>query len=146
MPVWDVIDTPHEQSNVIRAAGVLCSHPLLISADNNDHRHCAFKRGHMNGLTNVGTLPAGPTMLGLLIMSRPIIFVPVTLVPARCPTIVAPSIPIVRRLAVRGPSPVPAHPIWGRMERGSPPAAATAVSRTVVIISLVIAVVRMRKW
>ena len=47
MPVWDVIDTPHEQSNVFRAAGILCSPPLLISANNNDHRHCAIKIGHM---------------------------------------------------------------------------------------------------
>ena len=28
MPVWDVIDTLHEQSNVFRAAGVLCSLPF----------------------------------------------------------------------------------------------------------------------
>ena len=37
MPVWDVLDTPHGQSYILRAAGMLCSHPLLISANNNIH-------------------------------------------------------------------------------------------------------------
>ena len=49
MPVWGVIDTPHERSNAFMAAGILCSPPLRISAYKNDHRRFALNIGRMKG-------------------------------------------------------------------------------------------------
>ena len=87
MPAWDVIDTAHGQSNVIVAAGILCSHPLLISANNNDYRHCAF--------INVGFSSTGPfTPSRELIVTRPIVFIPIPLWLAGLPAVIAPSIRI----------------------------------------------------
>ena len=78
-------------------------------------------------------------------MAIPIVFVPIELIPTRLPIIIAPSIPIVRRMAVWGASPVPTHPIRGSTDGWGPPAARTAGSHVMVIISPVIAVIRTRK-
>ena len=118
--MWDVIDTPHEQSNVFKAAGILCSPPLLISAYNNDHRHCALlKWWHEKEHADIGTSPAAsfalvfliPSVLGSLILSTPIILAPVIPIQVQCPMVIGPLIPIVRKPSHGGPCSVPAVPV-----------------------------------